>query len=127
VTGYVYHTVPVALYAWLRHPDDFGRAVEEVVLLGGDADTTGAIVGGLVGATVGSAGIPEAWLAGLLDGPFSVRWMRRLADSLAATFGESPARPGVPPSYFWPGLLARNLGFLTLVLVHAGRRLLPPY
>ncbi|QJW92901.1 ADP-ribosylglycohydrolase [Frigoriglobus tundricola] len=23
VSGYMYHTVPVALYAWLRHPDDY--------------------------------------------------------------------------------------------------------
>jgi ADP-ribosylglycohydrolase len=100
VSGYIYHTVPVAVYTWLRHPDD---------------------------ATLGPAAIPDAWLAGLLDWPFSVAWMQRLADSLTSTFGEEPARPGVPPGYFWPGLLVRNLGFLALVLVHAGRRLLPPY
>ena len=31
VTGYVYHTVPLALYCWLRHPNDFpsGRRGEQ--------------------------------------------------------------------------------------------------
>src|SRR5262249_13042069 len=48
VSGYVYHTVPVALYAWLRRPGDFRRAVEDVIALGGDADSTGAITGALV-------------------------------------------------------------------------------
>jgi hypothetical protein len=32
--------------------------VEEVIALGGDADSTGAVVGGIAGATVGVAGIP---------------------------------------------------------------------
>ena len=45
VSGYVMHTVPVVLYTWLLHGTDFQRAVEEVILLGGDSDTTGAIVG----------------------------------------------------------------------------------
>lgn len=35
VSGYVNHTVPVALYCWLRWPGDYRKAVEEVILLGG--------------------------------------------------------------------------------------------
>ena len=31
VTGYIYHTVPIVLYAWLSFPTDFRRAVEEVI------------------------------------------------------------------------------------------------
>jgi ADP-ribosylglycohydrolase len=128
VRGYIYHTVPVALYAWLRHPGDFVRAVEAVIVLGGDADTTGAIVGGLMGATIGASGIPPNLVDGLLDWPFSVSWMRQLADRIADTFREGKARTNItPPNYFWPGLLVRNLLFLVLVLTHAGRRLLPPY
>src|SRR6185369_15890022 len=46
VTGYIGHTVPVALYAWLRQPHDFEPALESIIRLGGDADTTGAIAGG---------------------------------------------------------------------------------
>jgi ADP-ribosylglycohydrolase len=128
VSGYVYHTVPAALYAWLRGPGDFRHAVEEVIDLGGDADTTGAIAGALAGATVGAAGIPPGWLAGLADWPLSVRWMRALAGRLAEQFpaeGEGHGRG--PPRMFWPGLLPRNALFLLVVLGHGFRRLLPPY
>ena len=55
VTGYVYHSVPVTIHAWLRHPLDFRAAITAVVCCGGDTDTTGAMVGGIVGASVGKA------------------------------------------------------------------------
>jgi ADP-ribosyl-[dinitrogen reductase] hydrolase len=128
VSGYAYHTVPLALYCWLRHPGDFRAAVEEVIALGGDADSTGAVVGGLVGATVGAGGIPAAWLDGLLEWPRSVAWMRRLAERLAHQFPVTgdPVQQG-PVPLFWPGLVPRNLLFLTVVLGHGFRRLLPPY
>jgi ADP-ribosylglycohydrolase len=128
VSGYVYRTVPLALYCWLRHPGDFRQAVEEVIALGGDADSTGAVLGGIAGATLGAGGIPGEWLDGLLEWPRSVAWMRRLADRLARQFpaGGLPVRQG-PLLLFWPGLIPRNLLFLSVVLAHAFRRLLPPY
>jgi ADP-ribosyl-[dinitrogen reductase] hydrolase len=61
MTGYVYHTVPVAVYAWLRHYGDFRAAVEAALDCGGDTDTAGAIVGALAGGTVGANGIPNDW------------------------------------------------------------------
>lgn len=129
ITGYVLHTVPVVLYAWLRHPGDFRRAVEEVILLGGDTDSTGAIVGGLAGASMGVRGIPSEWLAGLAEWPRSVTWMERLASRLAEQFPttEGAARGPGPQPLFWPGLLPRNLALLAVVLIHGFRRLLPPY
>jgi ADP-ribosylglycohydrolase len=128
VSGYVYRTVPLALYCWLRSPADFRRAVEEVIALGGDADTTGAIVGGLAGATVGAAGIPAEWLDGLIEWPRTVGWMRALAARLAERFpAVGPGRDCEPPTYFGPGVLPRNLAFLLIVLAHGFRRLLPPY
>jgi ADP-ribosyl-[dinitrogen reductase] hydrolase len=127
VTGYVYHTVPLALYCWLRAPGDFRAAVEEVILLGGDTDTTGAITGALVGATVGVQGIPAEWLNGILDWPRTGAWMRTLADRLALAFATEEPRTQKQVPLFWPGILPRNLFFFLVVLVHILRRLLPPY
>lgn len=125
VTGYVYHTVPVALHAWLSHPRDYRTAVIEVIRCGGDADSTAGIVGGIVGAAVGKEGIPREWLNGLSDWPRSVCWLERLAGQLfeARTTG-NPATPLRLPT---AGLFARNLFFTAIVLAHGFRRLLPPY
>ncbi|MDB5297013.1 MAG: ADP-ribosylglycohydrolase [Phycisphaerales bacterium] len=79
VGGYVNHTVPVALYCWLRYPGDYAAGVTAAVRLGGDTDTVAAIVGGLLGATNGPDAIPAEWLGGLAKWPRTVRWMRRLA------------------------------------------------
>jgi ADP-ribosylglycohydrolase len=124
VTGYVVHTVPVALYAWLQSSGDYRRAVEGVIRLGGDTDTTAAIVGGLVGATQGASAIPPEWLEGLCEWPRTAGWIRRLGERLAHGWG-NPEISTLP--LFWPGLVPRNAMFLLLVLLHGLRRLLPPY
>jgi ADP-ribosylglycohydrolase len=128
ISGYIYHTVPMALYCWLRSGGDFQRSVDDVIRLGGDTDTTGAIVGGLAGATAGARGIPSTWIDGLAEWPQTVRWMRSLADRLAEQFTrEQTGTSAAIPRYFWPGQVPRNLVFLSVVLGHAFRRLLPPY
>ena len=125
VSGYVHHTVPAAIHAWLSHPHDFRSAVTDMVRCGGDTDTTGAIVGGIVGAAVGRAGIPPEWLGRLCEWPRSVGWMERLGGQLyEARSSGTPAEPLRLPIY---GLLPRNLLFLLVVLLHGLRRLLPPY
>ncbi|UXH77986.1 ADP-ribosylglycohydrolase family protein [Roseateles amylovorans] len=63
-SGYVVDSLEATLWCYARH-DNFRDAVLEAVNLGDDADTTGAIVGQLAGATYGAAGIPAAWLARL--------------------------------------------------------------
>lgn len=125
VSGWMLHTVPVAIYCWLRHPPDFRAAVEEVVLLGGDTDTTAAIVGALVGASVGVEGIPADWLRGLADWPRSRAWIGMLADRLAKS-GDADHRVA-PLPLFWLAVPLRNLLFLLVVLLHGFRRLFPPY
>jgi ADP-ribosylglycohydrolase len=128
ISGYIYRTVPVALYVWLRSPGDYRTAVEEVIRLGGDTDSTAAIVGALVGATAGVQAIPAEWLAGVMEWPRSVVWMRSLATRLAEQFATGdPPSPGPALRLFWPGLIPRNLVFLAIVLLHGFRRLLPPY
>ena len=125
VSGYVYHSVPVAIHAWLSNQGDFLSAVTQVVECGGDTDSTGAIVGGIVGASVGSQGIPAEWLDGLFEWPRTIKWMERLSAQLeSATKSGPPVRPIGLPVY---GVLPRNMFFLAVVLYHGFRRLLPPY
>jgi ADP-ribosylglycohydrolase len=125
VTGYVYHTVPVVLHAWLRHPGDFRAVVSAVIECAGDTDTTAAIAGGIAGASTGREGLPEEWLGRLWEWPRTVTWLERLAGQLADSLeAEAPARPLRLPLY---GVLPRNLLFLVTVLGHGVRRLFPPY
>lgn len=123
VTGFVNHTVPVAIYCWLRHRHDFRTAVESAITLGGDTDTVGAIVGALAGATLGPEAIPQEWSANLCDWPRSVAWMRKLARRLSDNLQHQGARGPAP--LFWPGVLPRNVLFLLIVLAHGFRRLIP--
>ncbi len=125
VSGYVYHTVPVALHAWMCHPNDYRAAVLETIRLGGDTDTTAAVVGALVGARAGKEGIPAEWLANLWEWPRTIAWMEELAGVLAERCADGAA--GKAREVNPLALLARNVFFIALVLAHGLRRLLPPY
>jgi ADP-ribosylglycohydrolase len=129
VTGFVNHTLPAVVFCWLRHLGDAEASLEAVIRLGGDADTTGAILGGVVGAGAGAAGLPQDWLNGIADRPRSVAWLRRLGERLAERFpgpGEVSEGPG-PLPLAWPLLIPRNALFACVVLAHGFRRLAPPY
>jgi ADP-ribosyl-[dinitrogen reductase] hydrolase len=119
VSGYIYHTVPVVIHAWLSHPLNLENAIKSVVDCGGDTDTTGAIVGGIVGARVGIKHIPAPWIDKLLLWP---RGFKRTSQ-LATAVGNDTSQICVPA---WQYLL-RNLWFNPLVLLHGLRRLAPPY
>ena len=125
VSGYVYDTVPVCLYAWYHHFGDFERAVEATILCGGDADTTAAIVGALAGATVGVKGIPRRWLDDIRDIPRNAQLLDEVATRLAQLkrTGSSAGHVRYPTLLCLP----RNMVFLATVLAHGMRRLLPPY
>lgn len=141
VSGFINHTVPVAIFCWLRHRDDFRAAVEAAVCLGGDTDTVGAIVGGLLGA--GYVAVPpDGWymgattfirdfqnpsqfgmLAGLLRS--NADWAVALSLQLAEV--KKSGQTQRPAQRFWPLVLIRNAIFASVVLLHGFRRLLPPY
>jgi ADP-ribosylglycohydrolase len=125
VSGYIFHTVPVAIYAALRNRDNFESALSQAVGCGGDTDTVGAITGALVGARLGEAGIPVSWRDGLVDWPRSVALLRRVGTMLDQQLG-SQSTPG-QVRYLWPAIPLRNLAFLAVVLAHGFRRMLPPY
>jgi ADP-ribosyl-[dinitrogen reductase] hydrolase len=58
----------------------------------------------------------------IMEWPRSLRVLKQLACELAAPAGEGKA-----VRYFWPGIIPRNLMFLSIVLFHGFRRLFPPY
>jgi ADP-ribosylglycohydrolase len=55
----------LAVAAALRWPDDLGLAVEKAARIQGDSDSVACLTGALLGAALGTAAIPPAWLATL--------------------------------------------------------------
>ena len=59
--SYALTAVPTALFVSARHLNDFRAGVIEAINLGGDTDTIGAMVGGILGARNGVESIPGVW------------------------------------------------------------------
>jgi ADP-ribosyl-[dinitrogen reductase] hydrolase len=59
-TGWVRHTLETAVWGLLT-TDSFEETVVQVVNLGGDADTAGAVAGAMAGVAYGLEGIPARW------------------------------------------------------------------
>ncbi len=122
VSGYIYHTVPVVLQCWFRHGTDFRAALEEIILCGGDTDTTAAILGGIIGAEIGVSELPLDWQEGLVDFPTSRSYIERVAEELEAAHEQGMAV--VAPRLLFGAPLLRNIVFMGILLVHAVRRML---
>ena len=63
-SGYVLDTLEAALWCFFSTPS-FEAGAIKVVNLGDDADTVGAVYGGIAGAYYGFDSIPERWLEAL--------------------------------------------------------------
>ncbi|NLE76700.1 MAG: hypothetical protein GX605_08110, partial [Chloroflexi bacterium] len=79
--------------------DSLEGAVVQVVNLGNDADTAGAVVGALAGATCGLEAIPTAWRA-TLHGEWplrsGIRWDKARLAALADQLTEVGKRRSAP-------------------------------
>lgn len=91
VSGYVYHSVPVAIHAWFTHPRDLRLAITSVIRCGGDTDSTAAIVGGIIGTAVGKDGFPLIGSANYLNGLVQSRGWNGWQYNL--TLRSTPMRP----------------------------------
>lgn len=124
VSGYIEHTVPAVLHAWLSQPDQPLEAIADLVACGGDADSTAALLGGIMGAYHGAA-VFESPMQACIEPILTPQYLQQLAVQ-ATTIPMPPTR-----IYVWRGALVltllRNLLLLAVVLVHGFRRLLPPY
>jgi len=125
ISGYIYHTVPAVIHVWLRNQNDFKSGIEEIIRAGGDTDSTAAILGGIIGARVGEAGIPKPWINNIIEYPRSIKWSRKISSTLFQVRKDNKNQPFV--ALFWPFILIRNIIFMLIVLVIGFRRLLPPY
>jgi len=112
VSGFIAHTVPIAVMAFFCHADDYAQGIEQVILAGGDTDTTAAITGALIGIRVGIESIPARWRHRYRDWPWTLDRLVQLR------------RPSLA---LWPIIVLRNLGFFLIVMIHLSRRLLPPW
>lgn len=120
VSGWCLHTLPVVLHAWLTGSDSFAAQVESIIRLGGDTDSTAALIASLFVAQAGSDAIPAWCLDGILDYPLNPS--RFVHESRTGFLNVAPTL-GVTGVFRVP----RNLFFLIVVLVHGFRRMLPPF
>lgn len=67
--GYTYKALGAGFYC-LEHYNDFEAAITDITFEAGDADTNGAVVGGLMGAKLGFKALPERWVTGLANRAF---------------------------------------------------------
>jgi ADP-ribosyl-[dinitrogen reductase] hydrolase len=119
VSGYILHTLPVAVAGWYIHFGDFRKTIETIALLGGDTDTVAAIAGSLAGISCLADGIPDDWVSGIIDRPHGVAYISDIAQVLHNQEVEGTR-------FSWL-LLPRGFVFTAIVLCHGFRRLLPPY
>lgn len=75
ITPYVVPTVLAALWAVTCFPASWSQATAAAIRLGGDVDTLGAIVGGLMGARLGLGAVPDHLTRGVLN----AKRLRKLA------------------------------------------------
>jgi ADP-ribosylglycohydrolase len=82
-SGYVAETVPLAILAAERGVSGFEATLEELVAIGGDADTIASLFGQIVGTVLGYSGLPESLLARLPE--------RELVIDIAGAFAKRAA------------------------------------
>ncbi|UGT62709.1 GNAT family N-acetyltransferase [Nocardia asteroides] len=92
-------TVPFTLWAAATFLDDYPAAITACVEAGGDADTTAAIVGGIVAAHTGLRGVPEQWRAAREPLP---RWVEHWPATLR-TRSMTPADGQAVARWRYPG------------------------
>lgn len=119
VSGYMPHTLTMAIYCWLRYYNDFGKAVYSAVRLGGDTDSVAAITGGLVGLSAQVDSIPDHLIAKYGDWPADLAWHEQLASRLTEwPHGEEDILSAPAEPFFWPGQIIRNLLLIPVVIAH---------
>jgi ADP-ribosyl-[dinitrogen reductase] hydrolase len=119
ISGYSYHTLPIVIHIWLKYPNNIKEALKEIIYLGGDTDTTASILGGIIGARIGSSKIPDIYLNNFIEYPRSINWIKELSLKLSKSLN-SPQNE-LEISIF--AIFIRNLFFTIIVLSHGFLRI----
>lgn len=82
-------SVPMALYCFLRHPEDYAQVIHEAIFAGGDTDTIACMAGAISGAFLGASAIPARWLAANREETHTVSTIEAIADQLFSRFARS--------------------------------------
>ena len=113
VGGYIYQTLPIVLHSWLRNKNDLKQAIIDVILCGGDTNTTGAIVGSIVGAN--SQNVPKEWIDGIVDFPRDIKFIEKISFELANAMEFKRTQKASSLSALF--IVVRNVLFFMIVLV----------
>jgi ADP-ribosylglycohydrolase len=119
VSGYIYHTLPIALHSAYYHKNNYRQAIIGVIKCGGDTDTVAAITGGIVG--VKTEQFPTEWVESIMDYPINQEMIQKLSiqlDSVMQTQRVQKAKTSL-----WIVSFIRNIIFLCVVILSALRRL----
>src|SRR5262245_38557203 len=85
ISGFVVHSVPLALFAARRvRGQELVEVLRDTILAGGDTDTIASIAGQVAGAAIGRAGLPEELLDRLHGRDQITQIAERFADHKAA-------------------------------------------
>jgi len=107
--GYVLHSVNAGIEVWKENLG-WEDAIVRVIQLGGDTDTVGAMVGGILGASGDFSGVKPEWQR-------TLNWPQpRDYEAIRKGWQVPQAR-----------MVLDNLLILPIVLLHGMRRLFPPY
>lgn len=72
--------VALALYCFLRYPDDYKKTVTRGANTNGDSDSIACIAGSISGAYLGVEAIPERWINEIEKSDYLADLARRLAE-----------------------------------------------
>jgi ADP-ribosylglycohydrolase len=94
--GYVVSTLEAAAWCLSRHRS-YRDAVLAAVNLGGDTDTTAAVVGGMAGLREGLSGIPQEWLGAIARRDDVLSLAARFSNACSVAWSGDPGSEAVRP------------------------------
>lgn len=117
VSGYAFHSAPVALYVFLKEYDNFEKTIYEAVSVGGDTDTIAFMAGSLAGTRGGKTNIPKTLIEGVSAWPCDIGIVQ------AHRFNQAQVSQIQDDKFPWFYLFLRNLLSWLAICPHIIRRL----